>query len=542
MTRTRSATLGELAGVAAPIALVTLVLATSFEWAAAPFEDAAMIMRYADHLASGHGIRWNLGDPPVDGATDFLFMVAVAAIARLGAAVEVATRVLVLAAHLAAVALVYLRTRRSGFGTGPAALAASFLAVGPGLAYAEAYFGTPFFAFWAALAWFFAIEFRERGTTAAGWACALASLGLGLTRPDGVLLAGLIFLGVAVTVDRQAAARLLLAFALVFGTLGLGYFAWRWSYFGHPLPNPYYKKGGFHLWTGSLISSIRAVARFLLPLLPIYALAIRDARATREALFSALPIVGFTGVWILLSDEMNFLGRFQYAVVPIAAMSAPALIESVRAAWQVPPYRALELRARVGVAGLALAGGVVLPLLLFRPALPAGQDARAVIGRALAPYADEGYTLATTEAGLLPLMSGWRAIDTWGLNDAEIAHSDEGITDAYLDANRPAIVLVHAAWSPVFDDPRVGAWMGPKWDLMTDRLRSWCERNGYTLAAAWGASHADTFAWWVDPACPDHDAFVALVRDASFDTIGGAGPFVDFARVRGTLHLPRDTD
>ena len=32
-----------------------------------------MLLRYAEHLAAGHGIVWNLGDPPVDGATDFLY-------------------------------------------------------------------------------------------------------------------------------------------------------------------------------------------------------------------------------------------------------------------------------------------------------------------------------------------------------------------------------------------------------------------------------------------------------------------------------------
>jgi hypothetical protein len=29
-----------------------------------PFEDAAMIMRYAQHLAGGHGIVWNIGEHP----------------------------------------------------------------------------------------------------------------------------------------------------------------------------------------------------------------------------------------------------------------------------------------------------------------------------------------------------------------------------------------------------------------------------------------------------------------------------------------------
>ena len=57
-------------------------------------------MRYAQHLAGGHGIVWNIGAAPVDGATDFLFMVAAAALIKLGLTVAQAVRGLGFAAHL----------------------------------------------------------------------------------------------------------------------------------------------------------------------------------------------------------------------------------------------------------------------------------------------------------------------------------------------------------------------------------------------------------------------------------------------------------
>ena len=50
-----------------------------------PFEDAAMVMRYANHLAQGAGIVWNVGDAPLDGATDFLFLLILGALRWLGA-------------------------------------------------------------------------------------------------------------------------------------------------------------------------------------------------------------------------------------------------------------------------------------------------------------------------------------------------------------------------------------------------------------------------------------------------------------------------
>jgi hypothetical protein len=63
------------------LSLVTLMFLTGLvavrlvDFSEPPFEDAAMLMRYADHLAHGQGIVWNIGEPPLDGTTDFLFLV-----------------------------------------------------------------------------------------------------------------------------------------------------------------------------------------------------------------------------------------------------------------------------------------------------------------------------------------------------------------------------------------------------------------------------------------------------------------------------------
>ncbi|MCB9519404.1 MAG: hypothetical protein H6700_06025 [Myxococcales bacterium] len=523
----------EALGLLVPFVAMALVMARFFEWDATPTEDAAILMRYAQHLAEGHGIVWNIGEPPVDGATDFLFMLAITALMKLGAPLAGATRALVIGAHAVTVAIVYGRVRRSGFAIPVASTAAGFLAVGPGLSYAEAYFGTPFFAMWVAAMWAVAVELRSGYRPTLAVACALLALGAGLTRPDGVLLAGLVFVALAAVLPRREALGVFAAFAAVFGTLGIGYFAWRWSYFGFPLPNPYYKKGEFHLWVGSFVTAVQMVVRFLLPLLPLYALALGERRALREAIFSAIPIVGFTAVWILVSDEMNFLGRFQYAVVPIAAISAPGVGRAVLSGYGL--HRAgVDRRATWVAAAVAAAALVGYPALAFRPSLPGGLDARTVIGRGLAPLAERGYTVVTTEAGLLPLTSGWRSIDAWGLNDATIAHAGR-MSDEYLAAQAPAFLLVHAAGSPVFDDPTVGADLGPEWDAMTDQLVRYCRSNGYTLAAAWGASHTDTFQFWVSPRIAEHDQIVALVREARFDFLGGRGVFVDWAGVTGEL-------
>ena len=75
----------DLIAAAALLAAVLLYAAGFVNFDVPPFEDAAMLMRYSAHLARGAGVVWNLGEPPVDGATDFLFMAAVALLIKSGA-------------------------------------------------------------------------------------------------------------------------------------------------------------------------------------------------------------------------------------------------------------------------------------------------------------------------------------------------------------------------------------------------------------------------------------------------------------------------
>jgi arabinofuranosyltransferase len=166
-----------------------------------PFEDAAMIMRYSQHLAGGHGIVWNIGEAPVDGATDFLFMAAAAALIKLGFTVGQAVRGIGFASHFLTVLLIYWANRRIHNGNIPFSfISGLYLAVGTGLSYVAAYFGTPFFALAAASTWTLGLLLmREQNPRL--WlslAFALSGLVTGLIRPEGVILASLMLLAVVV--------------------------------------------------------------------------------------------------------------------------------------------------------------------------------------------------------------------------------------------------------------------------------------------------------------------------------------------------------
>lgn len=511
--------------VLAIILLATVIYAAVFLRAGGyAQEDAAMIMRYAEHLSGGDGIVWNIGEKPVDGATDFFYLLLVAGLRTLGLSGETAVQLLGLTAHLILVALVYLANRRlHKAGQIVAVLSAAFLAVGPGLSYVRMYFGTPVFALFVGLAWYCAIQLsHERPFTKRTAACfAFFSLLAGLTRPDGVFLVGFMLLAVLMVSDGQGWKRLLGSFVLLFGLPSLVYFLWRWSYFGYPLPNPFYVKGHGGLYLDSLIAASTNLFKLTLPFILIVIPALRRIPAKRT-LFLLLPVLGFTLIWILLSNEMNVLMRFQYALLPVVLMGWAALIPtsfSRKQAGQAgvdtsltPIWRRPQTQLVLGilVAGLLIGSQV----LRYGSTALYSLDGRYDVAVMLRQYRDKGYTMAVSEAGLLPLYSEWRAIDTWGLNDPWIAHNG-GITAAYLDQNQPEIIMFNA-YGFGTDSPERGA----NWDAMVTLLRNYAEQNGYTLAGVFGGYDPDAAPHWhyyyVRSGFPDSAAIIDSIEKMDY--------------------------
>ena len=498
------------------LALVSWYARAFLDFSRHPEEDAAMLLRYARHLAQGHGIVWNVGEMPVDGATDVLFLLLVAAVHRAGVGLEAAARAVGFAAHAATVLVVYGSIRRL-FAAPPwlAIVPAAYLAVGTGLRYVTAGYGTPLFALTVAVAWHAA--WRAATTDASRverWARGLGLLAvlLGVARPEGALI-GLLFLaGALIARGRGGARPLLTGFATGFVLPGAAYFAWRWSYFGHPLPNPFYKKGGGVLHGDVLERSLRNVVRLGGPFLAVLAGGALPRSTRRIALAALVPIAGFTVMWVLVSDETNYFMRFRYPILPV-----------VLVAWVPVAQRlAAQVGAGGGVRGRRTAAAVALALAI---GLVAWQHQRFAhiepqrmglydVASLLHPYARRGYTLATTEAGLLPLYSEWRAVDAWGLNDAWIARHG-GVTEEYLERYRPEVIAIHAYYSPAASPEETGAaarGLGPTWLAMATTLQRYAERRGYVLAAAFGRAADDTHYYYVRPGFPESETIAAGIR------------------------------
>jgi arabinofuranosyltransferase len=485
----------------------TLYYAARFvDFSITPFEDAAMLMRYAQHLADGHGIVWNIGEHPVDGATDFLFMAASAALIKLGLTVGQSVRGIGFASHLLTVLIVYWTNRRIHHANIPLSfLSGLYLAVGTGLSYVSAYFGTPFFALAAATTWVLGLILIQKEKPGFGLILSFALSGLvtGLIRPEGVILASLMLLAIIVMRGLKNSASIIVVFGAVFLLLGGVYFLWRWDYFGYPLPNPFYKKGGSGLHWDSYNNSLLNLLRLCLPLAIAFILGFRSRETAKQTAAYLIPILGFAVAFILISDEMNYGARFQYALLPIVLLSwfplaggVGFLKQNQLSAWEKGVYAIALIAVSAGLVYYSWYQNCFLTSYQQSCERPYENDGRYDMGRLLADYRGKGYVIATTEAGLLPYYSGWDAIDTWGLNDQFIAHNGS-LTAEYLDQYKPEIIMFHDYYSPLVPPRLTEANLEQRWFGMTITMKEYAEANDYALAAVFGDSPYDTHYYYV---------------------------------------------
>lgn len=501
-----------------------------------PYEDALILMRYSVNFGEGNGIVWNVGEAPVDGATDFLFMALLAGAVKLGFDIFASVLVLGFASHLATVALLYLMVINLWKAPRFVAVLSACLAVfGPGLGYVDAYFGTPFFALLGLLTGYFAIKYAIAGEKPI-YAVLFAVSGLiaGLTRPDGVLLAGFMMLALMFYLGVRRSLLPVVIFTVVFVIFGGAYFLWHWSYFGYPLPNPYYKKGGGGLYFIHLVLSLLVVFKWAFPLNLAYLLGFRSSVQLKRTIFLLIPIVGFTLIWVLSSQEGNYLYRYQYVVLLLVALTWYAPLQGLATEWQLAErisqnkQNAILLTAAFGISTLAF--------IVFTANVRIGvhrTDGRYEAAMMLSQYDDKDYTMAVSEAGALPFYSHWRTVDTWGLNDQWIAHNG-GVTSEYLDQWGPELIMFHGFFSEASQELGVDGSdnnFRHSWNEMAYVVYAYARGNGYILAADYGVSPYDSYYFYVKPDFADSQEIVDAIRDMVYIEWETGKPSFNYAEI-----------
>jgi hypothetical protein len=437
-------------------------------------DDAYISFRYAKNLAEHGQLVFNLGER-VEGFTNFLWTVLLAAGLKLGVAPEVSSRFLGVAFAVGTLAtVVRMSLRLDGERPSPFHLIAplGLATMGAFACWCSGGLETQLFTFLSTLAFERLLAETATGRGASSGAFfALAAM----TRPEGALFFGLGGLFRLLTNlrderrlwPRPQEGRWVGLFAILF----VPYFAWRWRYYGWPFPNTFYVKSSAAGMAQTLDYGLFYVRRFAEDYGGFFLAALvlagwpRAQEARRVALFRLGALVWAAFLAYTVKVGGDFMGLYRF-ILPIVPLGAVLVQEAARTlGGRLRPIVGAPVLAVVG-AGIA-AGFVVGSLKVTRNAttyvgaegriidtpayLKKYADERVAVGKWFGKHARPDDLMTVGGAGVIPYYSGIPAYDVFGLVDETIAH-DPSMThdsrpghqkwgsDEYMLSRKPTLI------------------------------------------------------------------------------------------------------
>ena len=389
-------------------------------------DDAFISFRYAENFAAGHGLVFNPGER-VEGYTTFLWVFILAVGKAIGLRVISLSQILGALFTLGTVLLLLFAYRfNSRISKSGALLAALFLGTcGAFTPWLSSGMEVSLFAFLVLLSLLYHFSLSEKQTPGVrqllllGAFLALSSL----TRPEGLLVAGLVLAGRLLTGRKTGWRNFLFAF-LSFACIYIPYFCWRFAYYGYPLPNTFYTKVG-----SSAEQISRGLAYFkdflspailLITIVMIPLVTLRWFRTYRNLSLIPLILFFYTAYIILVGGDIMPAFRFFTPLLPLLCLLAGIVLSSL------PGPRKLAV-----VTGIILSLAVVAYNLYeirhdwyIRNKIEIDKTAARgrEVGLWLRIHSRHDAVIATNTAGSIPYFSRLKTIDMLGLNDLHIAH------------------------------------------------------------------------------------------------------------------------
>ena len=440
-------------------------------------DDAYITYTYALNLSEGAGFRYNPGDAqPTEGGTSFLHIVLVAGGLLAGLDPLTLTRALCIAAFFgAALGMAYtvrhLTGVRRGMALAAAAVPTAIVIMLPETTGHLAK-GMETMLFWSLhmglVLWaMLTIHSAPRSSVSMIVIGAFLALGLGLTRPEGLLLAGAI-LGLTALCSALKTGRLRVLDAtppivagIVFAIGAAGFLVWKINYFGDVLPNAYWVKANNKIFgsTDILLPGLSDAAAFLaLRWIPFALVAgllliVASSRIRQHLPYLLLCLPAF-GIAVLYARAIHEVaGGFRYGfpmLPPIFAIGGIALAMILKAY----PGR--------GIAGVAIGLCALVVMDSSKNSDPLQwakkPQARALNWVAYEPTDGplqslaldlkdtglrENATIYLSAAGFIPYISRFRAIDWVGLNNNTLSGEKALSIDevwTYIRSTEPDVI------------------------------------------------------------------------------------------------------
>jgi hypothetical protein len=457
-------------------------------------DDAYISFQYARSFAEGDGLVFN-PDERVEGFSNFLWTLGLAAIPRLGSEIEkTAPIVSYAAAYLSLAAFVFLVLRARPTGASAArrspTLAAGALAVAFGSCFPIAFYAssgleTVPYLFLLLVGAGCHLWGTRRESSPLQYVSIAAFLGVALMRPEGI---GFLLLNSAFVLARfrKQSGRLAAAvFVALFAYLTA--LSVRFEYFGSVVPNTYYAKPPANLhYLAPIQRGLEYVARllaksgvvFLLPL----ALIVPHDRKRRYAWFYLWALAAYQIFFIVVAgaDVLRF-DRFAVPLIP--------LVLAIAAAGTLGFAEGPDRRARRFTVRAVFAGVFVFAALNAFQAVNAHRkycvhdwmhsSVHAAVGGMLGRLVPPGGEIVSNEIGAIRYHSRRPVTDMLGLTDRAVAEirfqsfktygvgsSPWGalaVTRYLLDRNPACVVLPSEEELALDDKKRYADKMHPLW-------------------------------------------------------------------------------
>lgn len=454
-------------------------------------DDAYISYRYARNLSDGLGLVWNPGEH-VEGYSNFLWVLILAALHKQGADIPFCGRWLGFALAVAASAGAYALARdltAGGRGRMAGVTAVLLLAAsGSWALWSVAGLEVPLFALLTLGAVLLHIREHDRpAVPVSGVAWALVAM----TRPDGVVLfavSGVFKLCDALIrtsgtdAQRTAAPARLVSLAVWlagFALIYVPYFAWRYAEYGWLLPNTYYAKVGTGLdqYDRGLRYAMQFTQEYTAWLLLLVPIAIASTPMRRApALYVLALLVAWSAYVVYIGGDSLLRFRFFAPLLPLyyplVAAAGASLLGAVRDAARQPGRL---LAATALLAASAMFAVTLQPSADGFGAAEGRAERQAVgdrvdVGRWLRANLPAATAVALVPAGAIPYESRLPTIDMLGITDEHIAHRDiplgefpaghEKYDSEYVLDRRPDIIIL-------FDGLTGHAWTRSDYDALS---------------------------------------------------------------------------
>ncbi len=449
-------------------------------------DDAGITFAYARNLAEGHGLVAQPGIPPVEGYSNFLWLLILTPFFWFGLFDPyVTSKLLSLLFVGTTFALLYNLVVKITEGNRLAASGTIFLLATNTSYIAWSCSGLESSLFIFLIVWLLhhlrVGLVRDQLTNSWAISCGLIALLISLTRPDGVVYSLLFYPIVLLKpgpirqILKNGFGRLATWYSLTFGA-GYGFFLlFRYLYFGYLQPNTYYAKGGpsakqlipaftlqneylskFVQLSESLFGDILLIA---LPLIILILFTLNLSWNNRWRDLVLLAIFSFTAYFTYLLMPHDWMGEFRFALplMPLVYTLSLVLISITVSRINVWPKS--QKIILIPLLGLLLVGHISLHYQRHKDFVSRKVVAMERIASTFArPYNHRAELIGTSnpsillpDIGAMLYYSDLRVYDLVGLVDPVITRTLKADKQAFhnyvFDIVKPTFIHIHGNWT-----------------------------------------------------------------------------------------------